>query len=368
MNFKNSLIILLMVVSSNLLAMQLDDYLAMERMAKVTEQTSVKKYRSESEVRAFVTRFYKTILGREPDSGGLNDWTNQLLSKIKSGADIAKGFIFSPEFTNRNLNKSDYLIVLYRAFFNREPDIGGFNYWISKFDNGYSREKILNGFLYSQEFYNLCDMYGIAPTQEKLKQITTTSNSLNSNIQNCNAGNGEACNIVGVSYDKKKDYSTAKTYYEKGCNLNNGLACSNLGYLYENALGVNLSYLIAKTYFEKSCNLNNDIGCYNLGILYANTYGDYLTAGIYYEKSCNLNNSLGCNNLGVLYQNIYDYSTSKYYYEKSCNLNLGLGCFNLGVLYYFGYGVHKNISKAKEYAKKACNLGYQDGCIYYNEL
>lgn len=115
------------------------------------------------EVKAFVTRFYQTILNREPDSGGLTNWTNELLSKTKAGADIAKGFIFSPEFTLRNVDNSTYLITLYKAFFNREPDVGGFNDWIGKLDRGYSRESILNGFLYSQEFYNLCEKYNIRP-------------------------------------------------------------------------------------------------------------------------------------------------------------------------------------------------------------
>lgn len=115
------------------------------------------------EVKSFVTRFYQKVLNREPDPTGLQDWTNQLLLGTKSGADIARGFIFSPEFINRNTNNSDYLTILYRAFFNREPDTIGYNDWIGKLNGGSSREFILNGFLYSPEFGILCKKYGISP-------------------------------------------------------------------------------------------------------------------------------------------------------------------------------------------------------------
>ncbi len=115
------------------------------------------------EVKSFVTRFYQKVLNREPDPTGLQDWTNQLLLGTKSGADIARGFIFSPEFINRNTNNSDYLTILYRAFFNREPDTIGYNDWIGKLNIGSSREFILDGFLYSPEFGILCKKYGISP-------------------------------------------------------------------------------------------------------------------------------------------------------------------------------------------------------------
>ncbi len=124
------------------------------------------------QVEDFVTRFYQKVLNREPDTAGLQDWTNQLVSGTKSGADIAKGFIFSAEFTNRNTSNSDYLTILYQAFFNRDPDTSGFNSWIDKLDKGTSRESVLDGFLNSLEFSNLCADYGISPT-------TTNSSNLN---------------------------------------------------------------------------------------------------------------------------------------------------------------------------------------------
>ena len=114
-------------------------------------------------VEEFVTRFYQQCLNREPDLGGLTDWVAQLKAQTRGGADIAVGFIFSAEFISRNLNDEDFLYVLYRAFFNREPDLGGYNNWYNQLQNGATRLSVLNGFLDALEFANLCSEYGIVP-------------------------------------------------------------------------------------------------------------------------------------------------------------------------------------------------------------
>jgi len=114
-----------------------------------------------SPVEQFVTRFYEQCLLRSPDASGLQDWSTQLSNGSRSGADIARGFIFSQEFTDRKLNNSDFLTVLYKAFFNREPDESGFDIWLNKLNSGTDKETILNGFLNALEFTNLTALYGI---------------------------------------------------------------------------------------------------------------------------------------------------------------------------------------------------------------
>jgi len=46
---------------------------------------------------------------------------------------------------------------------NRDPDQGGWDVWISELNCGKDRGYVLNGFLGSQEFINLCEDYGIEP-------------------------------------------------------------------------------------------------------------------------------------------------------------------------------------------------------------
>ena len=115
----------------------------------------------EAGAQGFVKRLYKVCLDREPDSGGLDYWVDQLMSGTNNGSNVAYGFIFSNEFKDKNYCNEHYATYLYRAFLGREPDLAGLQYWVSLLDNGITREEIFNGFIGSIEFTNLCNSYGI---------------------------------------------------------------------------------------------------------------------------------------------------------------------------------------------------------------
>ena len=116
---------------------------------------------AESQVRNFVKRMYTVVLNRRADVVGLNDWTGHLMNGTANGAQVADGFINSDEFIKRNLSNEKYVKVLYRAFFNREPDEGGFNVWMNELAKGASRRDVMKGFVHSVEFSDLCAQYGI---------------------------------------------------------------------------------------------------------------------------------------------------------------------------------------------------------------
>lgn len=118
---------------------------------------------SAEQVQSFVTRFYVQCLGRQPDIEGLNEWVGRLLNGSKTGADVAEGFVFSEEFTGRNHSNEIFVTILYRAFFDREPDATGYKAWLERLAGGMSRKSVLDGFLKSQEFAGLCNSYGIVP-------------------------------------------------------------------------------------------------------------------------------------------------------------------------------------------------------------
>ena len=92
-----------------------------------------------SGVEDFVTRFYRLCLDRDPDSAGLEGWTNNLLNHIQTGADVAEGFIYSSEFIGKNTTNSQYLEILYKAFFDRDADPAGWNTWREALDGGRDR-------------------------------------------------------------------------------------------------------------------------------------------------------------------------------------------------------------------------------------
>ena len=114
-------------------------------------------------VNCFVERLYEVCLGRRSDIGGQKTWASGLMAGTVTGSSCVHGFLFSPEFTNKNMNDLDFVAYTYRAFFGREADIGGLTTWMNYLGNGGTREGVFNGFVNSQEFRNLCSSYGINP-------------------------------------------------------------------------------------------------------------------------------------------------------------------------------------------------------------
>lgn len=116
---------------------------------------------STTNISDFVERFYNTVLDRDAEAGGRLYWVDSLSTGSRSGADVARGFIFSEEFTNRNQSDSDYITTLYTSFFGRSADSEGFNQWLTQLSNGVDRATVLDGFIFSQEFKNLTNSYSI---------------------------------------------------------------------------------------------------------------------------------------------------------------------------------------------------------------
>ena len=114
-------------------------------------------------VNCFVERLYEVCLGRRSDIGGQKTWASGLMAGTVTGSSCVHGFLFSAEFTNKNLNDLDFVAYTYRAFFGREADAEGLKTWMNYLGNGGTREGMFNGFVGSQEFKNLCSSYGINP-------------------------------------------------------------------------------------------------------------------------------------------------------------------------------------------------------------
>ncbi|MCR4895765.1 MAG: DUF4214 domain-containing protein [Lachnospiraceae bacterium] len=115
--------------------------------------------------RKFIARLYRVFLNRTAEQWELDSWTEQMvddgLTERLTAGEVAAGFIFSPEFQNRNLCNSHYLDYLYSGLFDRPADEEGKAGWTELMDSGYSRERVAQGFLTSPEFQNLCNSYGV---------------------------------------------------------------------------------------------------------------------------------------------------------------------------------------------------------------
>jgi hypothetical protein len=113
------------------------------------------------QITQFVNRFYAKFLQRKPDPEGLNYWVNQLVTNQITAADLAKSTIFSDEFIARNVSNSNFLDIMYSAFYDRVADSGGKAYWLGQLDSGMSRLLVLANFVNSNEFSTVCATYGI---------------------------------------------------------------------------------------------------------------------------------------------------------------------------------------------------------------
>ena len=114
-------------------------------------------------VQNFVTRCYQLILGRNPDTAGLNSWTNALINGTATASQIINGFVNSNEFLSKKYSNSAAVTILYRTMLGRNPDSSGLAAWTSVLNQGYPFGVVINGFCGSAEFIALCNEYGITP-------------------------------------------------------------------------------------------------------------------------------------------------------------------------------------------------------------
>ncbi len=102
---------------------------------------------------ARVLRLYQAVFDREPDLGGAKFWIEQVRGGA-SLASIAAFFGTSDEFgqTYGDVDDGGYLTIAYGNVFDRQPDAGGFEYWLERMRTDLDRVGVLLWFSDSPEF------------------------------------------------------------------------------------------------------------------------------------------------------------------------------------------------------------------------
>jgi ELWxxDGT repeat protein len=95
----------------------------------------------------YVTAVYESVLGREPDAGGLAYWSN-LLDQGAAIASVAYAIVHSVEYYANFVIQPDYQKLLGRA-----ADSGGLQYWTTQMQNGLTDQQLQAQFVASDEFY-----------------------------------------------------------------------------------------------------------------------------------------------------------------------------------------------------------------------
>ena len=112
---------------------------------------------------AFATRLYTECLGREPEEGGLNFWSLSLTNQERTGTQAAKEFFYSEEFISKGLSDDEYVTRLYKTFMGREPEADGKAHWLNQLSNGtMTRDQVFDFFSTCEEFTGICNSYAIA--------------------------------------------------------------------------------------------------------------------------------------------------------------------------------------------------------------
>lgn len=125
----------------------------------------------------FIERLYNVALGRESEAEGKKFWVDTVTSGANTGADCARGFLMSSEFLNKGLSREQFLDVLYRTFFKREADSDGKAYWMKELNGGMSMETVINNFINSREWCDICAAYGVRSGAPTAKATIASANS-----------------------------------------------------------------------------------------------------------------------------------------------------------------------------------------------
>ena len=101
----------------------------------------------------FVERMYNNILLRSSDPGGFNAWVGALNNGQLTKAQMALRFLDSGEFQGLFLSQNRVDIsLLYFDMLQRDPDAGGFSYWVGVLNSGVLLTSVIDGFLNSPEY------------------------------------------------------------------------------------------------------------------------------------------------------------------------------------------------------------------------
>ena len=100
-------------------------------------------------------RLYNASFKRLPDADGLDYWINQFSSGANSIRVVASSFLGSAEFAERygsNVTNEKFVNTLYQNVLGRAPDTSGLNYWLGQLNSGAeTRYEALLGFAESAE-------------------------------------------------------------------------------------------------------------------------------------------------------------------------------------------------------------------------
>ncbi len=112
-------------------------------------------------IKQFVERLYTTVLERNGDPAGVEEWAIRIARREYSPEVVAKSFYMSQEYLNKRTSNAQYVDSMYKTFFDRTADSAGKETWMNLMKLGQSRDFVLEGFARSEEFKQIMARYGL---------------------------------------------------------------------------------------------------------------------------------------------------------------------------------------------------------------
>ena len=94
---------------------------------------------------------YRAVLGRDPEQAGFDHWVKARKDGSVSDVQLTKNFFNSAEFKGLNLSDEEKITRVYRSVLGREPDAGGLKSWTDQLKGGKPIDQIIDGFYNSPE-------------------------------------------------------------------------------------------------------------------------------------------------------------------------------------------------------------------------
>jgi Ca2+-binding RTX toxin-like protein len=124
-----------------------------QMVVEFSESAELKANADPSTQAGQIYRIYGATLARVPDNTGFTSWSD-LMAGGRSIDSVAAGFVGSTEFQSvyGPLNNTQFVTLLYQNVLSRAPDAMGLAGWKAKLDSGESRTSVVLGFSDSGEY------------------------------------------------------------------------------------------------------------------------------------------------------------------------------------------------------------------------
>ena len=127
-----------------------------------SEQLTPEQIRALS-VTNFTETLYDRIIGGPYYPGFINASVDQLMNQGGSGSDLVRSLLTNDQYVPVDGSERDAVLELYSDLFNRTPSEAELDNWINAIENGATREEVLDYFLSSPEWEQVCVFYGVLP-------------------------------------------------------------------------------------------------------------------------------------------------------------------------------------------------------------